>query len=290
MRRAVSVMAVTGVAVALLAAPARAATPPLPNSMAALGDSITRAFDVCCYYGDHPSNPWATGGSPLDSIQSHYERLRALDPAIEGHQFNDAVTGAKMSDGARQAGQAVAQGAKYVTILLGANDLCTSSVSTMTSAATFRQQFEATMTTLDRAAHQRGGSVCVGAGQDLPVAAGVVQRRHAAPGRRRPRAPAQRAARRRLRRLRQLPLRPARQLQLPVQRGGRLDPRLLPPRPGRPAQAGGGHLGRLLVAERRVGAGRPRGAYNPARSDQGIRSRSGMARDEPRRDEVSGGK
>src|SRR6266536_1061779 len=137
MRRAVSVIAVTVVAVALLAAPARAATPPLPNSMAALGDSITRAFDVCC----------------------HYERLRALDPAIEGHQFNDAVTGAKMSDGARQAGQAVAQGAKYVTILLGANDLCTSSVSTMTSAATFRQQFEATMTTLDP--DQRGIQVFV---------------------------------------------------------------------------------------------------------------------------------
>src|SRR6266511_3908767 len=125
MRRAVSVIAVTVVAVALLAAPARAATPPLPNSMAALGDSITSAFD----------------------------------PAIEGHQFNDAVTGAKMSDGARQAGQAVAQGAKYVTILLGANDLCTSSVSTMTSAATFRQQFEATMTTLDP--DQRGIHVFV---------------------------------------------------------------------------------------------------------------------------------
>jgi hypothetical protein len=110
MRRAVSVVAVTVVAVALLAAPARAAAPPLPNSMAALGDSITRAFDVCCYYGDHPSNSWATGGSWLDSIQSHYERLRALKPAVDGHQFNDAVTGAKMSDGARQAGQAVAQG------------------------------------------------------------------------------------------------------------------------------------------------------------------------------------
>jgi lysophospholipase L1-like esterase len=149
MRRAVSVIAVTVVAVALLAAPAQAATPPLPNSMAALGDSITRAFDVCCYYGDHPSNSWATGGSGLDSIQSHYERLRAVNPAIGGHQFNDAVTGARMSDGARQAGQAVAQGARYVTVLLGANDLCTSSVATMTATATFRQQFQATMATLD---------------------------------------------------------------------------------------------------------------------------------------------
>ncbi len=149
MRRAVSVIAVTVVAVALLAAPAGAAAPPLPNSMAALGDSITRAFDVCCYYGDHPSNSWATGGSWFDSIQSHYERLRAIDPGIGGHQFNDAVTGAKMSDGPRQALQAVSQGAQYVTVLLGANDLCTSSVSGMTSPATFQQQFEATMATLD---------------------------------------------------------------------------------------------------------------------------------------------
>ncbi|HZD37340.1 MAG TPA: GDSL-type esterase/lipase family protein [Actinomycetes bacterium] len=149
MRRAVSVIAVTVVAVALLAAPARAATPPLPSSMASLGDSITRAFDVCCYYGDHPANSWATGGSGLDSIQSHYERLRALNPAITGRQFNDAVTGAKMSDGPRQAGVAVTQGTQYVTILLGANDLCTSSAATMTSAATFRQQFETTMSTLD---------------------------------------------------------------------------------------------------------------------------------------------
>jgi hypothetical protein len=31
-----------------LVAPARAEAPPLPASMAALGDSITRAYDVCC--------------------------------------------------------------------------------------------------------------------------------------------------------------------------------------------------------------------------------------------------
>jgi hypothetical protein len=54
---------------ALLAAPTRATAAPFPSSMAALGDSITRAFDVCCFYGDHPSNSWATGGSGLDSIR-----------------------------------------------------------------------------------------------------------------------------------------------------------------------------------------------------------------------------
>ena len=152
MRRAVSVIAATLVAAALLAMPATpagAATPRLPGSIAALGDSITRAFDVCCFYGDHPGSSWSTGTSGLDSIQSHYERLRALNPAIGGHQFNDAVTGAKMSAGPGQAASAVSQGAQYVTILLGANDLCTSSVATMTPTATFRSQFAATMARLD---------------------------------------------------------------------------------------------------------------------------------------------
>jgi lysophospholipase L1-like esterase len=47
-----------------------------------------------------------------------------------------------------QAGQAVSQGARYVTILLGANDLCTSSPSTMTSTTTFRSQFSQAMAIL----------------------------------------------------------------------------------------------------------------------------------------------
>jgi hypothetical protein len=151
MRRAVSVVVVTVAAIAVLAAPApaTAASPPLPSSIAAIGDSITRAFDVCCYYGDHPANSWSTGDFGLDSVRSHYERVRALNPAIAGHQHSDAVTGAKMANGPAQAANAVAQGAQYVTILLGANDLCTSSVATMTPTATFRRQFEATMAALN---------------------------------------------------------------------------------------------------------------------------------------------
>jgi hypothetical protein len=47
-----------------------------------------------------------------------------------------------------QATQAVNQGARYVTILLGANDLCTSSPSTMTSTDSFRASFGQAMATL----------------------------------------------------------------------------------------------------------------------------------------------
>jgi lysophospholipase L1-like esterase len=110
----------------LVAQPAWAA-PPLPSSMAAIGDSITRAYDVCCAYGDHPGQSWSTGYTSYDGIASHYERIRQLNSAITGHASNDAVTGAKMSAAPGQATQAVNQEARYVTILLGANDLCTSS-------------------------------------------------------------------------------------------------------------------------------------------------------------------
>jgi lysophospholipase L1-like esterase len=141
------VLALVVVLAGLVAPPAWAA-PPLPSSMAAIGDSITRAYDVCRSYGDHPGQSWSTGSTSYDGIASHYERIRQLNPAITGRAYNDAVSGAKMSAAPTQAGQAVSQGARYVTILMGANDLCTSSVSTMTSTTTFRSQFSQAMATL----------------------------------------------------------------------------------------------------------------------------------------------
>jgi lysophospholipase L1-like esterase len=140
-------LALVVVLAGLVAQPAWAA-PPLPSSMAAIGDSITRAYDVCCSYGDHPGQSWSTGSTSYDGIASHYERIRRVNPAITGRGYNDAVSGAKMAAAPTQATQAVNQGARYVTILLGANDLCTSSPSTMTSTTTFRAQFSQAMATL----------------------------------------------------------------------------------------------------------------------------------------------
>ena len=78
-----------------------------------------------------------------------------------------------------------------MTILLGANDLCTSSPSTMTPTETFRAQFSQAMATLMagqdpyvlvssipnihqlwEVLHQLPGPLGVGDGQDLPVDAG----------------------------------------------------------------------------------------------------------------------
>ena len=118
--------------------------PPLPDSMAAIGDSITQAVDVCCFFGNWPGHSWSTGNVPLDGIASHYERLRAQNPAIRGHRWNNAVSGAQMADAPGQARSTVGQGAEYVTILMGANDLCGWD-GTLTSTATFRTQFTETL-------------------------------------------------------------------------------------------------------------------------------------------------
>ena len=120
-----------------------------PASMASIGDSMTRAADVCCWYGDHPANSWSTGGASWDGITSHYERLRALNSNIAGHSYNDAKSGARMSDAPAQARLAVAQQAGYVTILMGANDACTSSPASMTPVETYRSQFRQTLQILN---------------------------------------------------------------------------------------------------------------------------------------------
>src|SRR5918999_5003140 len=125
---------------AVVAAPA----PPLPDSIAAIGDSITQAVDVCCFYGNWPGHSWSTGHVPFDGIASHYERIRAQNPAIRGHRWNNAVSGAQMADAPAQARATVGQGAEYVTILMGANDLCGWD-GTLTPTATFRAQFTETL-------------------------------------------------------------------------------------------------------------------------------------------------
>jgi lysophospholipase L1-like esterase len=142
------VLVLTLIATSLGLTPVASPAPPLPSSIAGIGDSITRATDVCCWYGDHPAQSWSTGGGAFDGITSHYERIRTLNPTIQGRNFSDARAGARMRDAQAQAQAAVAQGARYVTILMGANDVCTGSTATMTSVADFRAQFSAAMATL----------------------------------------------------------------------------------------------------------------------------------------------
>jgi lysophospholipase L1-like esterase len=129
--------------------PAQAAPPNVPATIAAIGDSISRATNACCWYGDHPSQSWSTGFNPLGPVDSHLERLMVLDPTIWGNEYNDAWAGAKMADAEHQATMAVSQQAQYVTVFLGANDVCAPSPSAMTPVKDFRRQFRAAMSVLE---------------------------------------------------------------------------------------------------------------------------------------------
>ena len=110
------------------------------DPLAALGRSWTVVMDS---YGALLRGSFRSA-AVLDGVISHYERIRARNPAIRGHRWNNAVSGAQMADAPAQARRAVDQGTQYVTILMGANDLC-GWEGTLTPTATFRAQFEETI-------------------------------------------------------------------------------------------------------------------------------------------------
>jgi hypothetical protein len=121
-------------------------TVPVPNSMDALGDSISRGFDACVAFGECVASNWSTGTDP--AVDSQYSRILAVNPSIAGHAFNDAVSGAVESNLVAQATNAVNRGVDYVTIEMGGNDACKPTEAQMTSVADYQTQFHNALTTL----------------------------------------------------------------------------------------------------------------------------------------------
>ncbi|MFI2199829.1 SGNH/GDSL hydrolase family protein [Streptomyces sp. NPDC020192] len=116
-----------------------------PDSIAAVGDSITRGFDACTVLSDCPEVSWATGSDA--DVDSLAVRLLGVSGAAE-RSWNYAVTGARMADLPAQMAQAAARGPALVTVMAGANDACRSSASAMTPVADFRADFEEALRTL----------------------------------------------------------------------------------------------------------------------------------------------
>ncbi|MFJ3660782.1 SGNH/GDSL hydrolase family protein [Streptomyces sp. NPDC090119] len=116
-----------------------------PDSIAAVGDSITRGFDACQVLSDCPSVSWATGGDA--AVDSLAVRLLGRQGAAE-RGWNYAVTGARMADLPGQVAQAATRRPELVTVMVGANDACRRSVSAMTPVADFRRDFERSMAAL----------------------------------------------------------------------------------------------------------------------------------------------
>ncbi|MFI7293526.1 SGNH/GDSL hydrolase family protein [Streptomyces sp. NPDC050121] len=119
-----------------------------PDSVAAVGDSITRGFDACTVLADCPEVSWATGSST--EVNSLAVRLLGAAKAAT-HSWNHASSGARMADLPAQMTQAAADKPQLVTVMAGANDACRDSTGAMTSVADFRAQFEDAMSTLRRA-------------------------------------------------------------------------------------------------------------------------------------------
>jgi lysophospholipase L1-like esterase len=121
----------------------------VPNSMAALGDSITQAYNSRSFLASSPTYSWSTGS--VSTVNSMYSHFLIKNPAISGKNYNYSVVGAKMAGLSTQASK-VPSTIEYVTILMGANDVCTSSDSNMTGVTLFRSQFQTAMATLTKRA------------------------------------------------------------------------------------------------------------------------------------------
>jgi lysophospholipase L1-like esterase len=132
------------------------ALPPLPDMLAAIGDSYTRAYDVAAVFSphhDHPAYSWAVGTAKKDGIFSLRERFEAAGAELT--VVDASTSGRKMSDAVRQANVVVAAARKlpagetaYVTFELGTNDLCAEPNQPITKPATFDAQLRSAMTIL----------------------------------------------------------------------------------------------------------------------------------------------
>lgn len=122
--------------------PAAAQAPAKPQSMAATGDSITRAFNLCFFpFTDCPAYSWSTGTNT--TVNSHARRLK-----ITGSAFNDAISGARMADLPGQMITVAGRNVEYVTVLMGGNDVCTDTEGDMTSPSAYETDFRTAMNTL----------------------------------------------------------------------------------------------------------------------------------------------
>ncbi|MFJ8659124.1 SGNH/GDSL hydrolase family protein [Streptomyces sp. NPDC093795] len=120
-----------------------------PASVAAVGDSVTRAFDACEVLADCPEVSWATGtDATVNSLA-----LRLLGPAeVATRSWNLARTGARMAELPEQMAAAAAEKPELVTVMMGANDACRPTPDLMTPVADFRVFFEAALARLRKGA------------------------------------------------------------------------------------------------------------------------------------------
>ena len=146
---------------------------PPATAVVALGDSISVGFAACGSPSPCEEESWATGTDPR--VASLRQRLAGVDGEGAGEEplgANLAVPGARAADLAAQAAQVDLPGPGLVTVMVGANDVCTSSAATMTPPAAFRASIDAALAQVRSRAPQ--ASVLVTSVPDVvAVAAGL---------------------------------------------------------------------------------------------------------------------
>jgi len=125
-----------------------------PKRIYSIGDSITRAFDAYLP-SDNLNVSWVNGYYGfwqkvlgLPNITSHYQRIVSAYGGSGTSNVTGAVTGATMSRFSSMASYVAGKNFTYVTTLLGANDICSSTIMDIPSDPVFESEFRAGMNQL----------------------------------------------------------------------------------------------------------------------------------------------
>lgn len=104
--------------------PEMASGQPTTYSLVALGDSLTTAFDAEGIF-ENLDYSWSTGTTSDPRLVSHYKHLKQMMPTADVLQENLATSGSMAAETITQVQQMRSLHPNYVTLLSGANDLCT---------------------------------------------------------------------------------------------------------------------------------------------------------------------
>lgn len=115
------------------------------RSIAALGDSFSTAMNACDEFGDCPEASWSVGSDPaVQSLATRIGEVAGERPEV----FSAAVSGGRLADAIDALPAVVAADPQLVTVLIGGNDACASSIEAMPSAADFGASFGEIIDTL----------------------------------------------------------------------------------------------------------------------------------------------
>jgi lysophospholipase L1-like esterase len=93
-------------------------------NIGAVGDSISAGFNADRLLNNRELS-WSTGTSGDRRVLSHFHRLTDIHGSAHVRAFNEAVMGSESADLPQQTRRLSGRQLDYVTVLIGANDVCT---------------------------------------------------------------------------------------------------------------------------------------------------------------------